>query len=204
MKTRRGVTFLELLFGLTVIALVASIGTATLSILTRTRSRTSSNTIVLARDAALRRAIIAWLEGAHASVGANAALSGAFQLTDASHHGRDADILVFTTSARTPLGTPETTVRLTIAEDSRTGRGLIAELSSWPGGPASRVELDSTIVSLDVRCLTTLLGGRRWVPSWMSTSVVPRGIEVRLRGAVNQPLSPILGMPIVVAVEGGR
>lgn len=205
MRTRLGLTLLELQFGLLIVAVVASIGTATLSVLADARqNRLEDATNVLERDAALRRTIITWLEGAHTAIGGNATLSGAFQLIDATRHGRDADVLVFTTSARTPLGTPETTVRLAIGEDNSGPKGLVADMSSWPGGPTAQLQLDSTIASLDVRCLTNLLGGRRWVPNWVSTSVVPRGIELRLRGASNKSVSPMLSMPIVVALEGGR
>jgi type II secretory pathway component PulJ len=206
MSRRAGLTVLELMLGLTVVALVASIGTATLSLFGDERSRRREPSDAMARQLAMRRTIVNWLEGAHASVGpAGGATGGAFQLVDSKRHERDADVLTFTTAAWTPLSTGDATVRLYVDEDRSTPEvGLTAELTSWPGGPATRVELDSSVTSLDVVCLTNLLGGRRWVPSWMSTSVVPRGIKIRLRGARNGALPPVLQMPIVVAVEGGR
>lgn len=206
MTSRRGFTVLELMFGLTVVALVASIGTATLSLFGDERLRHRDTADDLTRQVAVRRAIVSWLEGAHASVGASdGPAAGAFQLIDATRHGRDADIIIFTTAAATPLGTGETTVRLYVDDDDATPEvGLAAELSSWAGGPAIRLQLDSTVTTMNVRCLTSLLGGRRWVPSWMSPSVVPRGVEIALRGVHNDALPPLLRMPIVVAVEGGR
>ena len=198
MRARSGVTVLELLFGLTVTALVLSIGTATLSLLTSARSG-RREVEILERDLAVRRTLVDWLEQAHATMG------GTFQLVDGTHRGYHADVLFFSTTAPTPLGTPGTGVRLYVDDDRRTPEtGLIAELTSWPGGPTARVQLDSTVVGFDVRCLTNLLGGRRWVASWMSAAVMPRAVELTLRGAPNAPLSPILRMPIVVAVEGGR
>ena len=197
MKSRRGVTLLELMFALTVLALVSAIGTATLSLLTDDRLHRGS-IARLEHESAERRALVAWLEQAHASLG------GTFQLVSSTRHNRDADVLTFTTTAATPLGTPETTIRLFVEDDRRRETGLIAELSSWPGGPTARVEIDSTIVGLRVRCLTTLLGGRQWVASWMSSAVVPLGIELRFAGAPNGALPPLLRRPIVAALEGGR
>ena len=206
MRTRRGMTVLELIIGLALVAIVASIGTATLSLFTREdRHRRDANDN-FARELAVRRTIVAWLEGAHARGGtANAAAGGSFQLLDKTQHGRDADVLVFTTTAPTPLGTGETTVALYVDADERsTEAGLTAELTSWPGGPSARLRLDSTVAAMNVGCLTSLLGGRRWVPSWMSTSVLPRGVELKLGAARNGALPGALQMPIVVALEGGR
>ena len=202
MRQRVGFTMLELLVGLTVVALVASVGTATLQIVGADDRAARASTELVMRDAAIRRDIIAWLEGAHGTLGAT---PGAFQVIDATRLGRDSDILIFTTSAPTPLGTSETTVKLFIDDDRRTVEtGLTAELTSWAGGPSMRLELDSTMTSLDVRCLTSLLGSRQWVPSWASTSLVPRGVAIRLRGAPGRAIAPLLQLPIVVAMEGGR
>lgn len=198
MKARAGVTVIELLFGLTVVALVLSIGTATLSILTDGRSN-RAEAAVLERDLAVRRTLVDWLEQAHATMG------GTFQLVDGTHRGAPADVLLFTTTASTPLGTAGAGVRLYVDDDRTTPEvGLTAELTSWPGGPTARLQLDSTVVGFDVRCLTNLLGGRRWVTSWMSAAVMPRAVELTIRGAPNAPVSPVLRMPIVVPVEGGR
>ena len=206
MTRRAGVTILELMFGLTVVALVASIGTATLSLFGDKDKHRRDEVEELAREVAVRRTIIAWLEEAHASVGSvNGTASGAFQLTDAKRENRDTDVLLFTTTAATSLGTGETTVRLYVDDDEATREvGLTAELSSWPGGPAARLQLDSSVNAMKVRCLTSLLGARRWVPTWVSTSIVPRGIEIRLGGRGHGLRSPFLQKPIVVAVEGGR
>lgn len=198
MKARHGTAVLELIFGLMVIALVASIGTATISLISGDHlERREAST--LSRERILRQTLVDWLENAHASLG------GVFQVIDGTSHGRKADVLLFTTTAPTPLGTPETTVRLYVNEDDRrVEKGLTAELTSWPNGPSARVALDTTIMSIDVQCLTNLLGGRRWVPSWLSSELTPRAVEVKLRRAPNRPGSAWLDVPIVVALEGGR
>ena len=206
MTVRRGITVLELMIALTLVALVASIGTATLSLFSQEERYRRAANDDLVRELAIRRTIVAWLEGAHAAPGAsNTGAAAGLQLIDGTQHGRAADILVFTTAARTPLGVGETTVALRVGTNDRAPQvGLTAELTSWPGGPSMRLLLDSAVVAMNVRCLTNLLGGRRWVPSWLSTSVLPRGIDLQLHGARPGALSPVLEMPIVVAVEGGR
>jgi len=205
MSARRGLTVLELLIGLALVALVASIGTATLSLFSREERHRRDMNDEVARELAIRRTLIAWLEGAHTNSGAPRGSNAGFQLVDKAEHGSDADVLAFTTAARTPLGTGETSVALYVDTDDRTPEvGLTAELTSWPGGPAARLQLDSTVAAMNVRCLTSLLGGRRWVPSWMSTSVLPRGVELRLGGRRTGEGSTVLQVPIVVAVEGGR
>ena len=206
MTRRVGLTILELMFGLTVVALVASIGTATLSLFGDKDKHRREDLEELTREVAVRRTITTWLEAAHASVGSvSGSANGAFQLTDTKRGGRDADVLLFTTSAPTSLGTGETTVRLYVDDDEATPEvGLTAELTSWPGGPAAHLQLDSSITAMNVRCLTSLLGARRWVASWVSTSVVPQGIEIRLQARGKGVRSPFLQRPIVVAMEGGR
>lgn len=198
MKARYGTAVLELLFGLMVIALVASIGTATITLLSSDRLQ-QRETETLGRERVLRQTLVDWLQAAHAGLG------GAFQVVDGTRHGRDADVLLFTTTASTPIATPETTVRLYVnADDRHAEPGLTAELTSWPNGPSARITLDSTVAALDVHCLTNLLGGRRWVPSWLSTDVAPRGVAITLRHAPNGARSIWLEKPIVVALEDGR
>lgn len=206
MSARRGLTVLELMIALPLVAIVASIGTATLGLLNHEQRYQRDAIENVARPLAVRRTIVAWLEGAHASGGAaSSATAAGFQLIDKTQGGHEADMVIFTTTAPTPLGTGETTVALYVDVDNRTPEvGLTAQLTSWPGGPSARLQLDSTVVALSARCLTSLLGGRRWVTSWMSPSVLPRAIELELRGGRKNALSPALQMPIVVAVEGGR
>jgi prepilin-type N-terminal cleavage/methylation domain-containing protein len=203
---RPGLTAIELVVALAITGLAASIGTATLALLSDRRASLREVSSATEHAAAVRRTLVAWLEGTH---GALSPLSGnsasSFQLLDLANRGRATDQLFFTTSADTPLGTGEALVRLYVDADDRTPeRGLVAELTSWAGGPATRVQLDSTVVELDIHCLTDLLGSYRWVPAYLSSQVVPRGIELRLRSARVEELHPLLRLPIRVAVEAGR
>jgi prepilin-type N-terminal cleavage/methylation domain-containing protein len=204
--TRRGLSAIELLVALAVMGLAAASGTATLAPLADRRNAPREAAVATTRAAAVRRTLVGWLEGAHGALSPFAGGSiASFQLHDRTSHGRARDELLFSTSAETPLGTGETLVRLYVDEDDRTPeRGLVADLLAWPGGPSARLELDSTVAELDVRCLTDLLSPRGWTPSYMSSQVVPRGVELRLRSAPRDDLHPLLRLPIRVAIEAGR
>lgn len=203
---RRGMTVLELLVALTVTGLAASIGAATLALLTDRRAPLLEASSATESAAAARRTMIDWIEGAHAApspFSGNAA--AVFELLDRTVQGQARDELLFTTSTPTPLGKGDVLVRLYVDEGERTARhGLVAELSEYPGGPGMRMTLDSTVTELDIRCLTDLVGTRRWVPSFLSSQVVPRGVELRLRASRPEALHPLLRLPIRVIVEAGR
>jgi type II secretory pathway pseudopilin PulG len=204
--TRRGLTGMELMVALAVTGLAALIGTATLALLTDRSAPLREASSATEHAAAVRRTIVAWLEDAH---GAQSPFSGnsaaAFELLDLRDHGHGADQLLFTTSAPTPSGSGDTFVRLFVDADPRTPeRGLVAELSAWPGAPVIRVPLDSMVTGIDASCLTDLAGSPRWLPTFLSSQAVPRGVELRLRSARPGALAPLLQLPIRVAVEAGR
>jgi prepilin-type N-terminal cleavage/methylation domain-containing protein len=203
---RRGMSVLELLMALTVTGLAASIGAATLALLADRRAPLLETSSAAENAAAARRTLVEWIEGAHAApspFSGNA--SAVFQLLDRTVQGRARDELLFTTSAPTPLGKADAFVRLYVDVGERSAqRGLIAELFEYPGGPTLRLPLDSTVSELDIRCLTDLLGTTRWVPTFLSSQVVPRGVELRLRSARPEALHPLLRLPIRAVLEAGR
>lgn len=204
--TRRGMTLVELLAALAVTALAAGVGVGTLRLLSGQRARLDDAGSEVARAAALRGTLVSWLAGAHAALSPfGGAAPASFQLLDLERRGRASDELFFTTTASTPLAGGETAVRLYVDDDARTReRGLVAELSAWPGAPVTRIELDSAVAEMDIRCQTDLARGRGWMPSFLSAQVVPRGIELRLRAARGGAIDPLLQLPIRVLVEAGR
>lgn len=204
--SRRGLTAIELMVALAVTGLAAAIGTATLGLLVDRRAPLREVSSPTERAAAVRRTLVAWLEDAH---GPLSPLSGntvaAFELLDLKRRGHPADELLFTTSAPTPLGTSDALVRLYVDDDQRTPeRGLVAELTAWPGDRPLRMELDGAVTGMEVLCLTDLGGSGKWLPSFLSSQAVPRGIELRLRSTQLAPLDPLLQLPIRVAIEAGQ
>lgn len=204
--TRRGLTAVELMVALAVTGLAAAIGTATLALLVDHRAPLREVSSRNERAAAVRRTLVAWLEDAH---GPLSPLSGstvaAFELLDLKRRGHAADELLFTTSAPTPLGTSDALVRLYVDDDERTPeRGLVAELTAWPGDRPLRVQLDSAVTGMEVLCLTDLSGSGKWLPSFLSPQAVPRGIQLQLQSAAMAPIDPLLQLPIRVSVEAGQ
>ena len=201
---RRGLSAVELIVAVMVTGMAAAIGAATLALLTDRRPAVAAPSTDIERAAAVRRTLVSWLEGAH---GPLSALSGAppavFQLLDQTRRGRPADELDFSTSAETPLGTTDALIRLYVETDTHAAeRGLIADIAPAPGASGVRIVLDSTITELDARVLTDLAGSA-WLPNFLSPQAVPRGVQLRL-GGTSAAISPLLRLPITVAVEAGR
>ena len=199
---RRGLTVVELVVGLTVVALATLAGGGTLATLVDHRAHVHDATVATRRDAAVRRTIVAWLDGAWATGESNAP---AFRLVDRTTARHADDEIVFLTTAATPIGTGDVVVRLFVDRDDRTAeRGLTAEFEARYGGRTARVELDASVVALDARCLSDVLGTRRWMPAWVSPVVLPQGLELRLAATSPERLAPLLRVPITVAFAGGR
>ena len=201
MTRRAGLTLVELLVALAVTGSTVGVGYATLSALADQRERVHGSSVATVRAASVRRQIVAWIEGAW--VGADA--TPAFRLSDHVTRGRADDELVFVTTAATPLGRGDVVVRLFVDRDARTPeRGLVAEFIEQYGPRAARLELDSTVVALDIRCITDTRGPRERLRTWLSVAMLPLGVDVRLASAPADRLAPLLRLPITVALQGGR
>ena len=203
MTRRRGLTLVELLVALTVTAVTVGAGGAALGGIVDARDRAATRAAgdATARAASVRRQLMDWIEGAH--IGDEEA--PAFRVTDHARAGRADDELSFLTSALTPIGRGEVVVRLFIDRDARTPEtGLVAELSARRTARVERVVLDPTVDALDVRCFSESRGQAEWLTSWLSATLLPRGVELRLGAPATARLAPLLRVPMTVAIEGGR
>lgn len=199
---RPGMTVIELLTSLTVMGLAVGAGYTALTTLVDHRGRAREAVAATARVAAMRRAVSAWLEGAYVAPEEQAP---AFRVVDHVHRQRPDDEVIFLTSARTPLGQGDVIARLFVDHDERTPeRGLTAEFVERYGAHATRIELDSSVVALDVRCLSEVLGKREWMRTWLSAAMLPQGLELRLTASAPDRLAPLLRVPMTVAFLGGR
>ena len=199
---RSGMTVIELLIGLTVVGLAVGAGYIAISTLIEHRGRARDAVASTARVTAMRRAVIAWLEGAYMAPEEQAP---PFQVVDHVHHQQADDEVAFLTSARTPLGGGDVIVRLFVDREERTPeRGLTAEFVERYGARTARVELDSSVVGLDVRCLSEVLGKREWMRTWLSAAMLPQGVELRFAANAPDRLAPLLRIPVTVALLGGR
>ena len=198
-------TLVELLVGLVITGMVTATAYAAFGTLADHRGRVEVAAAEATRESTVRHTVLAWLAGARLTVEEG---GPPFRALDGVHEGRPDDELAFLTTARTPLAETETVVRLFVDRDPGTPeRGLVAELSEWRGAEVlhtRRVELEPRVTGLDARYLTGALGARQWVPTWISSSVLPAGAELVLTAEPGDTLPPLLCLPLVVAFEGGR
>ena len=202
MRARRsGMTLIELLVAITVTGMALSAGYGALSWMSLARQRAEESTDAVWRAAAVRRTITTWLAGATLSVTPGDA---DFRGVDGERDHLDDDALTFRTTAPTPLGTAETVVTLMIDRDDDTPeKGFVARLSEPHGARHATVELDPRAVALDARYLSGISGTAGWGTSWISTSVLPRGVRLSVSAARGDSLPPLLRVPMVVAFAGG-
>ncbi|HYK10840.1 MAG TPA: type II secretion system protein [Gemmatimonadales bacterium] len=198
---RRGMTLLELVVGLTITGLVITAGFAALQVLQDRRAQAEAVMNAVTRAANERTQIAQWIAGARLTVEEG---GPAFRGLDGVHDGIHDDAIAFLTTAPTPLGTGETLVQLYVDRDSATPeQGLTAVFSEWRGTATRRVELDRSVASLEARYLSNVMGQRVWLPSWVSSTVLPAAVEIRLLPAANDTLPPLLQLPILVPLRGG-
>lgn len=202
---RSGMTLMELVVGLTISGLVLSVGYAAFHSVLDHRERADEVTGALARAATQRRTLVSWLAGARLTVeeggpefrGLDGVEGEAWRMPD--------DELSFLTNAPTPLGSGHTIVRLSIDRDEDTPeRGLVAELREWRGLRTERVEIEPGAAGLDLQYLSGIGGERRWLPSWISSSVLPLGVQLSLVPPQGDSLPPMLRLPVLVPLGGGR
>lgn len=195
-------TLLELVVGLTIAGVVAAMGYGTFASLIDQRTRAEASTEAITEAAAARRLLAGWLAGARLLL---QEAGPPFRGLDGAYEGVPDDELTFLTAAGNPARSDETLVRLYIDRDTLTPqRGLTAELSAWRSTELERVEIEPRAAGLDARYLTHMLGRTEWLPSWISSTVLPVGIELEILAAAADTLPPLLQMPIAVSVGSGR
>jgi len=207
-------TLLELVVALTITGLMLASGYGAFATLADRRAVAAERADEVARAAALRRTLAAWLAGARLTIEedeiAFRGLDGVRRSDGRSVAAAGAEMpdddLTFLTTAPTPLGDGETIARLYVdRSDDTPERGLVAELMEWRGLRRTRVELDPRVAGLDARYLSGVLGARQWLPSWVSTTVLPAGVELRVVGAIGaDSLAPLLSLPITVPFGSGH
>ncbi|HEX2205095.1 MAG TPA: prepilin-type N-terminal cleavage/methylation domain-containing protein [Longimicrobium sp.] len=198
---RAGMTLLELLVGLTITGLVLAAGYAALASVADHRQRAAAAADEVARAAAVRRTLTAWLAGARLE-----AYQGGpeFRGVDGTDGGHDDDELSFLTAV--PIGARAfPTVRLYVDRDEKTPeRGLVAELGDWRRPETERVVLMPEATDLEVRYLSGISAERVWLPSWISGTVLPRALEMRVSAVGTDTLPPLFRVPLTVALGEAR
>ncbi len=199
---RAGLTLIELVVALTITGLAMAAGYGALGAIVDNRRGVDAASAAVARATAERGMLESWLAGAHLTVEEG---GPAFRGLDGVSGDSADDELTVLTNAPTPIGAGETILRIYVDRDERTlERGLTAAFVEWRGTATRPLEIDPRVTGLDIRYRSSLLSGAAWLPSWISTSVLPSGAEVTLSGDGPDTLPALLRLPIVVPLAGGR
>lgn len=195
----RGMTLLELAVGLTIAGAAVSAGYGALASIADQSERATRSVDGATAAAGKRRLLLHWIEAARLDV---ERAGPTFRGLDGVHDDSPDDELTFLTTAPTEMSAGRTVVRLYVDRDTLTAeRGLTAELSHWPRPERRRIEIDRAVGGLDCRYFTRMLGAAEWLPSWISGTVLPLAVEIRLRPAPVDSLPPLLGLPLLVPLE---
>jgi prepilin-type N-terminal cleavage/methylation domain-containing protein len=205
-RRKSGLTLIELVVALTITGLAMSAGYSAFATLADRRARSSDQADAVMRAAAKRAALVSWLAGARLTIEEDAII---FKGIDGIRHtptGEFAnDDVTFLTSAETPVSNQGTIVRLHVDRgEDPTSSGLVADLVEWRGSRTQRLQLLPNVASLDARYLSSLFGKHEWLPSWISSTLLPAGVELTLGATGTDSLPGLFRLPITVSFEGGR
>lgn len=196
---RSGFTLIELIVSLTITGIVLTAGyTAFSTVIDRGEaSRHALDEVI--RSQAEREQLRGWIGAARLPLEQG---GPAFTGLDATLDHQADDALTFLTSAATPAASAETVVELLVDRDERTpARGLVARITPWPGGTTTVIEIDPRVTELSIRYHSIQLGQRGWLPSWVSSTLLPTAVEITLIGG---ELPPLLRVPLLIPTGTGR
>lgn len=199
--TSAGFTLIELVVALTITTAVLAMGYAAFGHTVDARTRARASLLEAERVWHVRSTLEGWLSG---TVLPDPGSPGSFAGVDRSHRGTERDHLVFRTTARTGPRGGRAWVRLEVDDDEETQEtGLVARVTSWMGADTTTVEIEPEVTELEIRYLSPLEGTDRWLPSWISSTELPRAVEIRMAGS-GSDLHPLLRKPIRVALGADR
>ena len=211
-------TLLEVIVALTVAGAALAAGAAVLGFLADQQNRTGAQSITSA--SAVRSAIRTWTAEARLTTEGDAEFRGTPEgrttgptIFAPKNQNRDAE-LTFVTSAPTLLAPSGTHVHIHMQKptDTSTTHGLVAELTPWRrrGTPVA-VSLAPEAIGFHARYLASLFGRPVWQDSWVSTSVLPAAVELRIvfdttssAEATDRAAHALLALPMTIPLGGRR
>lgn len=198
-ELRRGLTLVELLVALTVLGVASSAGYGAFALLVDRREALIDTSERLRAGAVTRVLLTEWIS--HAQL--DPLLVGtSFRGVDGTVENRSADELTFLTSAATPLETSRTLVTLRLERVAeREGQRVVADLREWGGARAMTLPLVDDVLGFDVRYYQV---GDLWLSSWISGSVLPRGVALQFEFTPAADVAPLLRVPVHIVIGGAR
>jgi prepilin-type N-terminal cleavage/methylation domain-containing protein len=202
---RSGMTLIELVVALTISGFALAAGYSTYGTLADRRAIADERADSATRSAAVRATLVTWLSNARLTVEEDEivfrGVGGMYRSADGDLD--DADVTFFT-SAPTAVGNSGTIVHLFVGRDTISERGLVADLSEWRGQRHARVLLDRSIGGLQAAYLSSVLGRREWLPSWISSTILPAGVRITVSARTGETVSALLRPQITVSLDNGR
>ncbi|HET6762737.1 MAG TPA: hypothetical protein VFH27_03670 [Longimicrobiaceae bacterium] len=190
-----------MIVALSVMGAVFAVGYGALVSIRSHRARVDAVASEAQHGAAVRRGLRDWLWGARLVADDG---GPEFRGIDGVDGSDEDDDLSFLTNAPTPLGPSNTLVHLYVDRDPATPeRGLVAELREWHGVRMRRVEVEPNATALEIRYLSGTRDGTAWLPSWISASILPRAVEIRISARQKDAVPALLRLPILVTFGGG-
>ncbi len=206
-RQRRGMTLMELIVGLLITGLMATLGTAALGTIIDHRNIINSSTIDMERAAALRETLRMWLAsgtvaiqtggvprgGGTRSISSSAMSSSTSTISAAASTG---DEITFTTSAPNPAMAPSVRIRLFVDGDAGTPEsGLTIEYQTSNATPLQRRQLEASIGGMTVEFLDNRT--HRWLPASEAATITPRAVRVSLLPFDGAQIPAILQLPLI-------
>lgn len=200
---RSGMTFMELLVGLTLTGVMAAAGAAAFGSIIDHRRVIKESTVEMERAAALRDLLRTWIgsgeimiqRGGLPRVGGrgSSAMPGGQAIGAAASTG---DEITVVTSAPNPAMAQALRMRLFVDADQGTPEeGLTVEYQINNQSPLQRRQLDASIGALKVEFLDQRTN--RWRPALEAAAIQPIAVRVALLPPEKDTLPAILQVPLV-------
>ena len=216
MRSRAGMTLLELVIALVILGMIATIGGSAFASIIDRRQVIMRATTATERASALRETVHSWLVAGNIlvqsgglpqtggrgrsltttlrTVSPGSSTSSVQSVTAAAASG---DELNFTTLADNPAKSIEATMRLFIDGDAGTPEsGLTLEYKASTESPLMRRQLDPSIGSITVEYLDTRT--RRWYPASQAATITPRAMRLTFGAAEGIVLPGVVTMPMLI------
>lgn len=208
-RAASGMTLLEVIVGLAITGIAVSAGYGALASVLDQRDRAEQILSASLQAANIRRELRQWLAGARLTIEEDGpgfrGLDGVWEGGGTAERRNGSvgdDAVTFLTTASTPLQASDVIVHIAVDRDPETkAEGLIASFKTWRGKDETVIEVDSRVQGLEIRYFSLPLGDRGWLPSWISRSMLPSGIEVTLIG---DSLPALLTLPMLVPLGASR
>jgi prepilin-type N-terminal cleavage/methylation domain-containing protein len=218
-RSRAGMTLLELVIALVITGLMAAVGFSAFGGIIDHQRRVEQASVSTERAAALRETIHSWLVSGTVTIQQGGLPQGFGRggrtLRTVSASGTAAvqsvtpavvtgDVLSFVTQGPNPANAPQATMKLFIDDDPTTPEtGLTVEYQASAQSPLLRRQLESTIDSLVIEYLDARTN--RWYPAKDAATISPKAVRLHMHAYAGSEFATLLAMPMMlqVASQGG-